>query len=377
MTNKLFDSTTLCCCAAPQQVFTEGGWASGSPYNILCPPGTYVTSFPISKNSANWIGSVGPIGCSDGSTVGVILGIQFTTQQYTDASSSGYTGLTVRAGMVLDRLTFAPSGNTYGGDGGGPKPPMNCPAGTQVVGIFGVHAVAYYVITMGLYCAAICPTGNTCGSAGACVDIDECALGTSTCDLAVSTCVNTPGSFTCPCKPGYISDFNKCVPDCAINNGGCSQYATCKISFGVRRCTCNACFTVGNGLATDQPGGTGCSYSLANTVTSSTADPSTYPTITAGSEVPVKFTLKCDAGLNILQSGYPKVLPIDCTTSVPTAAAVSATAGSSGLQYNSVTKTYTYAWKTPSDGVSGNCVVLQFAFVGDTSPVKAFTYKYA
>ncbi len=33
-------------------------------------------------------------------------------------------------------------------------------------------------------------------------DIDECSIGIDNCDVNAQ-CSNTPGSFTCLCKPGY------------------------------------------------------------------------------------------------------------------------------------------------------------------------------
>ena len=41
------------------------------------------------------------------------------------------------------------------------------------------------------------------------IDIDECVTGVSNCDPH-ATCINTPGSFTCFCKPGYIGDGSLC-----------------------------------------------------------------------------------------------------------------------------------------------------------------------
>ena len=36
-------------------------------------------------------------------------------------------------------------------------------------------------------------------------DIDECDTGTSSCD-GNAECINTNGSYTCSCKPGYNGD---------------------------------------------------------------------------------------------------------------------------------------------------------------------------
>lgn len=37
------------------------------------------------------------------------------------------------------------------------------------------------------------------------LDLDECAQGTSQCS---QLCLNTPGSFTCACQPGFQLDFD-------------------------------------------------------------------------------------------------------------------------------------------------------------------------
>jgi len=41
-------------------------------------------------------------------------------------------------------------------------------------------------------------------------DVDECAMGTSDCDKASSTCVNTLGSYKCRCNKGYQENLDRC-----------------------------------------------------------------------------------------------------------------------------------------------------------------------
>ena len=43
-----------------------------------------------------------------------------------------------------------------------------------------------------------------------CVDIDECAEGIDECDTQSSTCVNTPGGYTCVCKLGFNGTIEAC-----------------------------------------------------------------------------------------------------------------------------------------------------------------------
>ena len=40
-------------------------------------------------------------------------------------------------------------------------------------------------------------------------DIDECEVGTDTCDNH-ATCTNTDGSFTCTCNTGFFGDGYQC-----------------------------------------------------------------------------------------------------------------------------------------------------------------------
>ncbi|MDV9187061.1 PxKF domain-containing protein [Streptomyces sp. SR27] len=67
----------------------------------------------------------------------------------------------------------------------------------------------------------------------------------------------------------------------------------------------------------------------------------------AGRAVPMKFSLGGDRGLDILAAGQPTVRQTDCTTGAPAGTPAPATsAGGSSLQYDPVTTTYTYVWKT-------------------------------
>lgn len=47
------------------------------------------------------------------------------------------------------------------------------------------------------------------GLGGCLADVDECQLSRCHPD---AVCYNTPGSFTCQCKPGYQGDGFHCVP---------------------------------------------------------------------------------------------------------------------------------------------------------------------
>ncbi len=70
-------------------------------------------------------------------------------------------------------------------------------------------------------------------------------------------------------------------------------------------------------------------------------------TAKAGSAIPVKFRLGGNQGLAIFPGGTPVSKPMNCdgsATADPVEQTV--TAGSSSLQYDATTDTYTYVWKT-------------------------------
>ena len=73
----------------------------------------------------------------------------------------------------------------------------------------------------------------------------------------------------------------------------------------------------------------------------------TVNTVKAGSAIPVVFSLNGNQGLAIFYPNYPVSQAITCSTGAPTdAITVTMTANASGLQYDAVSKNYTYVWKT-------------------------------
>jgi predicted extracellular nuclease len=67
----------------------------------------------------------------------------------------------------------------------------------------------------------------------------------------------------------------------------------------------------------------------------------------AGSNVPVKFSLSGDQGLEVFFTGYPVSMQIDCQTGEQTGTAEETiTAGNSSLTYDLDMDQYTYPWKT-------------------------------
>lgn len=92
--------------------------------------------------------------------------------------------------------------------------------------------------TNGDGCSTTCTVeaGYTCPAAGACTDIDECALGTDNCD-ANATCTNIPGAFTCACNFGYAGNGVLCAPLDSDNDGTddvveCTNPAACEDTDG-------------------------------------------------------------------------------------------------------------------------------------------------
>jgi hypothetical protein len=71
----------------------------------------------------------------------------------------------------------------------------------------------------------------------------------------------------------------------------------------------------------------------------------------AGSAIPVKFILDGNQGLSIFAANSPSSQQIACDTAAPLSDIESTvTAGASSLGYESATDTYTYVWKTNTDG---------------------------
>jgi CSLREA domain-containing protein len=98
-------------------------------------------------------------------------------------------------------------------------------------------------------------------------------------------------------------------------------------------------------------------------------------TVKAGSSIPVKFSLGDDQGLDIFTAGYPKVQQIACDGGAPSdAIEETMSSGSSGLQYDPVTDTYTYVWKTQKSW-AGTCRQLIVRLDDGTEHVANFKFK--
>ncbi len=92
----------------------------------------------------------------------------------------------------------------------------------------------------GKTCTPVCDAGFM-PSGASCVDVDECANGSATCDPNAQ-CTNTPGGYTCACKSGFTGDGKTCtdIDECAAGTARCSVHATCTNTQGSFTCMCDA-----------------------------------------------------------------------------------------------------------------------------------------
>ena len=93
----------------------------------------------------------------------------------------------------------------------------------------------------------------------------------------------------------------------------------------------------------------------------------------AGQSVPVKFHLAGDLGLGVL-FGMPMALQHACSGGGMTDPVEAGTPGSSGLQFDPITNTYTYVWKTDKQWTN-QCRTFEITFDDGTYRRAEFSFK--
>jgi hypothetical protein len=96
---------------------------------------------------------------------------------------------------------------------------------------------------------------------------------------------------------------------------------------------------------------------------------------TAGSAIPVKFSLAGNQGLNIFASGYPASGQIACDANEPgTDIEETVNAGGSSLTYDASAGRYNYVWKT-NKAWKGTCRILVVKFIDGTDHLAKLRFK--
>lgn len=96
---------------------------------------------------------------------------------------------------------------------------------------------------------------------------------------------------------------------------------------------------------------------------------------TAGSAVPVKFSLGGSKGLNVFAAGYPVSQQISCSDGALTnTIEETVTAGGSSLSFDATTGQYQYVWKTEK-AWKGTCRTLTVKLIDDTDHYAKFRFK--
>ena len=95
----------------------------------------------------------------------------------------------------------------------------------------------------------------------------------------------------------------------------------------------------------------------------------------AGSAIPVKFSLGGDQGLAIFAAGYPASSPIPCDASDPgSVIEETVAAGNSNLNYDASADQYTYVWKTIK-AWKGTCRMLVLNFNDGSQHLAKFRFR--
>ena len=98
--------------------------------------------------------------------------------------------------------------------------------------------------------ACSCLPGYMLGEDGLCEDVDECSVLDNVCHQDAD-CINSPGSYTCTCKEGFIGDGSSCLEEKTCEELACSDNAECVTNKqGQGECVCRRGYK-GNGYTCD------------------------------------------------------------------------------------------------------------------------------
>ncbi|XP_065939071.1 uncharacterized protein [Magallana gigas] len=96
-------------------------------------------------------------------------------------------------------------------------------------------------IEFGFTCS--CAEGYVLGADGkTCTDKDECTTNADKCNDVTTTCLNSVGGYSCPCKTGYQRETTyTCtdVDECTNSSNPCPANSRCQNSVGSYDCVCN------------------------------------------------------------------------------------------------------------------------------------------
>ncbi|XP_065179894.1 fibrillin-3-like [Sycon ciliatum] len=88
-------------------------------------------------------------------------------------------------------------------------------------------------------------------------DVDECNSETHGCDLRLTYCQNSPGSYTCPCRDGFTQNLatGACtdLDECAGDSNSCGSNTRCANTLGSYDCPCLTGFNATRALAASEP----------------------------------------------------------------------------------------------------------------------------
>ena len=146
-------------------------------------------------------------------------------------------------------------------------------------------------------------------------------------------------------------------------------------SVGTKSFTVNAADNAGNTVSLTHH------YSVVYSFSGFLQPVDNYPTVNTvngGQAIPVKFSLGGDQGLDIFASGYPKAVAYSCGSEGDGSSALIeetvTNSGKSSLQYDPVTDTYTYVWKTDK-AWAGTCRRLVVKLSDNSEQVALFQFK--